>query len=42
VIEITPEGFLLIEHAADLTPEKVQAATEGKMIISPNCRPMKF
>ncbi len=42
VIEITSEGFLLVEHAPDLTPEKVKAATEGKMTISPNCRPMKF
>jgi 3-oxoacid CoA-transferase subunit B len=42
VIDVTPEGFVLREYAPDLSPEKVKAATEGKMIIAPDCRPMKF
>lgn len=42
VIEVTPEGFVLKEYAPDLSPEKVLASTEGKMTISPDCKPMKF
>ncbi|AHZ84586.1 CoA transferase subunit B [Bdellovibrio bacteriovorus] len=42
VIEITPEGFVLKEYAPDLTPEKVLAATEGKMKIAPDCKAMTF
>jgi 3-oxoacid CoA-transferase subunit B len=42
VIDVTPQGFVLIEYAPDLSPEKVLAATEGKMTISPNCKPMSF
>ncbi|AFY01744.1 CoA transferase subunit B [Bdellovibrio bacteriovorus] len=42
VIEITPEGFVLKEYAPDLSPEKVLAATEGKMKIAPDCKAMTF
>ncbi|KYG63846.1 succinyl-CoA--3-ketoacid-CoA transferase [Bdellovibrio bacteriovorus] len=42
VIEVTPEGFVLKEYAPDLSPEKVKAATEGKMIIAPDCKAMTF
>ena len=42
VIDITPEGFVLREYAPDLSPEKVKAATEGRMTIAPDCKPMKF
>lgn len=42
VIDVTPEGFVLREYAPDLSPEKVKAATEGKMTIAPDCKPMKF
>ncbi len=42
VIEITPQGFVLKEYAPDLTPEKVLAATEGKMTIAPDCKAMTF
>lgn len=42
VMDVTPEGFLLIEYAPDMTPEKVIAATEGNIQISPNCKVMKF
>jgi 3-oxoacid CoA-transferase subunit B len=38
VIEVTPNGFVLVEYAPDMTPEQVQAATEGKMSISPNVK----
>lgn len=42
VIDVTPDGFVLREYAPDLSPEKVLAATEGKMTIAPDCKPMKF
>lgn len=42
VIEITKDGFVLKEYAPDLTPEKVLAATEGKMTIAPDCKAMTF
>ncbi len=41
VIDVTPEGFLLKEHAPDMTPEQVLKATEGKMRIDPNCKPIR-
>lgn len=42
VIDVTPEGFVLREYAPDLSPEKVLAATEGKMTIAPDCKAMIF
>ncbi|WP_374073292.1 CoA transferase subunit B [Bdellovibrio bacteriovorus] len=42
VIEVTPQGFVLKEYAPDLSPEKVLAATEGKMTIAPDCKAMTF
>jgi len=42
VIDVTPEGFLLREHAPDMTPEQVLKATEGAMRIDPNCKPIKI
>ena len=42
VMEVTPQGFVLREYAPDLTPEKVLAATEGKMTIAPDCKAMTF
>jgi 3-oxoacid CoA-transferase subunit B len=42
VIDITPTGFVLREYAPDLTPEKVLAATEGKMTIAADVKPMTF
>ena len=41
VFDITADGFVLLEYAPDLTPEKVRAATEGKCRISHDCRAMK-
>lgn len=42
VIEVTNDGFVLKEYAPDLSPEKVLAATEGKMTIAPDCKPMSL
>ncbi|MGZ3769048.1 MAG: CoA transferase subunit B [Bdellovibrio sp.] len=42
VIEVTPQGFVLKEYAPDMSPEKVLAATEGKMIIAPDCKAVTF
>lgn len=42
VIDITSDGFILREFAPDMTPEKVKAATEGRMIIAPDVKPMSF
>ncbi len=37
VIEITPNGFVLLEYAPDMTAEQVVKATEGAMSIHPEC-----
>jgi 3-oxoacid CoA-transferase subunit B len=42
VIDVTPDGFVLREYAPDLTAEAVLKATEGKMTIAPDCKPMSF
>ncbi len=42
VIDVTANGFVLREYAPDLSPEKVLAATEGKMTIAPDCKPMRL
>lgn len=42
VIDVTPDGFVLKEYAPDLTPEKVVAATEGKITVAKDCKPMAF
>lgn len=42
VIDITADGFVLREYAPDLTAEAVVKATEGKMTIAPDCKPMSF
>lgn len=42
VMDVTPQGFVLLEYAPDMTPEKVLSLTEGKMTISPNCKMMTF
>jgi 3-oxoacid CoA-transferase subunit B len=40
VIEITPQGFVLLEFAPDMTAEQVLKATEGKMTLHPECKAM--
>jgi len=42
VIDVTADGFVLREYAPDLTAEAVVKATEGKMTIAPDCKPMTF
>lgn len=42
VFDLTPDGFLMLEHAPDLKPQWIQENTEGRVIISPSCRPMTF
>lgn len=41
VIEVGPHGFVLVEYAPDLSPEKVVAATGTHLEISKECRMMK-
>ncbi len=41
VIDITENGFVLLEHAPDMTPEQVVLATEGRITIHPNCHKIK-
>ena len=40
VMDITPEGIVLKELHPEFTVEQVQAATEAKLIISPDLKPM--
>jgi len=42
VIEITPEGMVLKEVVAGLTPEDVQSVTEPRLIISPDVKEIEF
>ena len=40
VMDITPEGIVLKEIHPEFTVEQVQTATEAKLIISPDLKPM--
>ena len=42
VIEVSANGFVLLEYAPDMTAEDVVKATEGKMTIHPECKKMVF
>ena len=42
VIEVSPEGLVLTELHPDYTKEQIQEATEAKLIISPNLKPMQL
>ncbi len=42
VMDITPEGIVLKEIHPEFTVEQVQAATEAKLIISPDLKPMNI
>ena len=33
VLEVTPEGFKLLERAPGVSIEEIQAATEGKLVV---------
>jgi len=41
VLEVKPEGLVLTELHPDFTKEQVQAATEARVIFSPNLKPMQ-
>lgn len=41
VMEITPEGIVLQEINPEFTVEQVQAATEARLIVSDNLKPMR-
>lgn len=41
VMEITPEGIVLVEINPEFTVEQVQAATEARLIVSDNLKPMR-
>ena len=41
VIDITPEGLVLVEYNPEYTVEQIQAVTEPKLIISPALKPME-
>jgi acetate CoA/acetoacetate CoA-transferase beta subunit len=40
VIDITPEGLMLMEYNPEYTLDQIQAVTEPKLLISPALRPM--
>jgi 3-oxoacid CoA-transferase B subunit len=42
VIEVTDEGFLLLERAPGVSVEQIKAATEGKLIVKGDVPEMKF
>lgn len=42
VIDVTPEGLVLVEVAPGLMPEDVQSVTEPDLIISPDLREMSL
>jgi 3-oxoacid CoA-transferase subunit B len=42
VIDITPDGFLLIEKAPGVSVEEIQSKTLGKLIVSKNIKTMIF
>ncbi len=42
VIEVKPEGLVLMETAPGWTPEEVQAYTEPRLLISPNLKEMEL
>ena len=41
VMEITPDGIVLTELHPDYTVKQIRKATEAKLIISPNLKPMR-
>lgn len=42
VIEVTDEGFVLLERAPGVSVEEIKAATEGKLIVKGEVPEMKF
>jgi 3-oxoacid CoA-transferase subunit B len=42
VIDIIPEGFLLIEYAPGISIDEIKSKTLGKILVSPQVREMQF
>ncbi|MFQ5933097.1 MAG: 3-oxoacid CoA-transferase subunit B [Dehalococcoidia bacterium] len=42
VVEVTKEGFLLVEVAPGFTPEEVQSMTEAPLIVSPDLKEIEL
>jgi len=42
VMEVTPQGLLLKEVVAGLTPEDIQSVTEPKLIVSPDLKEIEM
>ena len=42
LFEISPEGFVLKEHAPGWNPEEIQELTEAKLIIPPDLKEFRF
>ena len=42
LFEISPEGFVLKEHAPGWNPEEIQELTEAKLIIPPGLKEFRF
>ena len=42
LFEITPEGFVLREHAPGWNPEEIQELTDAKLIIPPDLKEFRF
>ena len=42
LFEISPEGFVLKEHAPGWNPEEIQELTEAKLIIPPDLKDFRF
>ncbi|MFD2370490.1 CoA transferase subunit B [Brevibacillus sp. GCM10020057] len=42
VLDVTPEGLVLVEVAEGYTPEDIQACTQPKLIISPNLKTIEL
>jgi 3-oxoacid CoA-transferase subunit B len=42
LFEVTPQGFVLREHAPGWTPEEIQHETEAKLIIPRDLRAFRF
>lgn len=40
VFEITPDGFLCVEHAPDVTIDEIKAKTSGRLLIADNVKPV--
>jgi 3-oxoacid CoA-transferase subunit B len=42
VLEVTPKGFLLLEHAPGVSIEQIKAATEGNLQVADNVKEMQL